>query len=183
MKMETSTVGMLYLVSIKLTRKATNEKIKQRLLVVGCEVDDIERKLRWTIDTSKYDSFMVTGIEKIRQKVHVLSTSVQQIDEGLDGPVITQGDGTKIVDQTVDTVKRPRFAVGLATQVIAVDEDAALRKVGHALISHTLGDITSSGASLSADSVLTIEELAPRDGTARARDVSNESNYAHIFRG
>jgi hypothetical protein len=37
--METSTVGMLYLVNIKLTRKATNEKIKQRLLVVGCEVD------------------------------------------------------------------------------------------------------------------------------------------------
>ena len=43
--MQPSTVGMLYLVNIKLTRKATNEKIKQRLLVVGCEVDDIERKL------------------------------------------------------------------------------------------------------------------------------------------
>ena len=85
MKMETSTIGMLYLVNIKLTRKATNEKIKQRLLVVGCEAGDIERKLRWTIDTSKYDNFMIKSVEKIRNKVHVLGTTIEQLDEGLDG--------------------------------------------------------------------------------------------------
>jgi len=181
--METSTIGMLYLVNIKLTRKATNEKIKQRLLVVGCEAGDIERKLRWTIDTSKYDNFMIKSVEKIRNKVHVLGTTIEQLDEGLDGPVIVQGEGTKIVDQTVDLVKSSRFAVGLATQVIAVDEDAALRKVGHALVDHTLGNLSSSGAKLSADSVLTVEELAPRNSTARARDVSNEANHAHIVRG
>ena len=51
--METGIIGMLYLVDIKLYRKSSNEKIKQKLLVVGCEADDIERKLRWAIDTSK----------------------------------------------------------------------------------------------------------------------------------
>ena len=180
--MEVSTIGMLYLVNIRLTRKASNEKIKQRLLVVGCEAGDIERKLRWTIDTSKYDSFMIESVEKIRDKVHVLGTTFEQLDEGLDGPVIVRGEGTKIVDQTVDTVKHTRFAVGLATQVIAVDEDAALRKVGHSLVNHTLGNLSVSGAKLSADSVLTIEELAPRNGTARARDVSNEATRARILR-
>ena len=184
--METGIIGMLYLVDIKLYRKSSNEKIKQKLLVVGCEADDIERKLRWAIDTSKYDNFMITNVEKVRNKVHLLSTRVKQIDEGLSNPVIVQGESTKIVDQTIDTTEKKgarKFAVGLATQVFAIDEDSALRKVGHALVSRTMGKSSASGASLSPDSTLTIEELAPRENTARARDVSNEIRRAHIVRG
>ena len=181
--MAEGTLGMLYLVNIKLTCKASNEKIKQRLLVVGCEAGDIERKLRWTMDTSKYDAMMVTSVEKIRQKVHVLSTHIEQLDEGLSTPVVQVGDGTKVVDQVVEDHTITKFAVGLATQVVAVDEDHAFRKIGHALIAHTMSELTSGGARLSSDSTLTIERLAPRDGTARGRDVSNESNSAKIMRG
>ena len=67
--------------------------------------------------------------------------------------------------------------------MLAKDEEHALRKLSHALMSHATGGHSHSGASLSADSTVEIEEVPRANGYATARDVSNEVNHAHMVRG
>ena len=49
--MEAPLLGMLYIVDVSVSDKSTGEMAKHKLLVVGCEADDIERKMRWIFDT------------------------------------------------------------------------------------------------------------------------------------
>lgn len=182
---DASLLGMLYLVDVRLVRRSSGEKLKHRLLLVGCEHADIERKLRWIFDTTEYKEMSLSGIEKVREKVHFLSTVVTQPDEPV-GPVIEREERSQIVHQQPILVEPydPRvFAIGLVTTMLAKDEAHALRKLSTALLSQATEGRSHSGAALSAESTLTIEEVPRSSGYARARDVSNESNRAHVMRG
>lgn len=182
---DTVLLGMLYIVDVRLVRHDTGEKHKHRLLLVGCEHADIERKLRWMFDATEYKGMAITGIEKVREKVHFLSTVVTQPDAPV-GPVIARDERSQVVPQQKTLIEPydPRlFAIGITTTMLAKDHEHALRKLGHALVSHATEGRSHSGASLSADSTVAVEEVPRSNGYATARDVSNEANRAHVMRG
>lgn len=177
--------GMLYIVSVRLVHAQTMETHKHKILIVGCEQKDIERKLRWIFDPLTYKQFSVSEIEKVREKVHFLSTVVtQQADPK--GPAIERREGTQVAVQasTLAEVYDPRlYAIGITTTMLARDEEHALRKVGNALIARTSAGKSNSAASLSADSQVSIEQVPLKSGFAKARDTSAEVNRAHFVRG
>jgi hypothetical protein len=182
---ETALLGMLYIVEVRLVRKDTSEKIKHKLLLIGCEHSDIERKIRWMFNSNEYKEMSISGIEKVREKVHFLSTIVTQLNAPV-GPVIERDEGSQVVPQQkteIDPYAPKLFAVGITTTMLAQDENHALRKIGNALISIATEGRSHSGAALSHDSTVAIEEISRGSGYAMPRDVSKESNVAHLIRG
>jgi hypothetical protein len=178
-------LGMLYVVDVRLVTKHTQEKIKHRLLLVGCEEPDIERKIRWLFDATKYKEISIKGIEKVREKVHFLSTSIIKLNEPTN-PVIEREDGTQTVPQQQQLHEQydPNlYAVGVTTTMLAKDEKHALRKVGNALINLASEGASHSGSNLSDDSNVQIEQVSKSSGFAKPRDVSMESNKATFVRG
>ncbi len=182
---EVSILGMLYIVEVQLFSKKTGEKIRHKLLIVGGEQSDIERKLSWVFDAKKYEGITIRGIEKVREKVHFLSTSITQIGESFE-PIVSTDEGSKVASG-VPTHTEPydplMFAIGLSTTMLAKDPEHALRKLGHALISRASEGKSHAGAKLSADSTLAVEQIPMSSGYAKPRDVSNESNQATFVRG
>lgn len=179
------TIGMLYVVEVRMVDKVTREKIKHKVLIVGGEERDIDRKVRWIFDSSRYREMSVTGVEKIRDKVHILQTVITQ-DEATVLPVIERTDRTESIPQgktIIDSVPLQLFAVGITTRMPAKDSVHALRKVGHAIVSSTLPDKSHSGASLSEDSTVVVEQIPFSSGYAMPRDVRNEANAATFVRG
>jgi len=179
-------IGMLHIVEIRMVTKGGGEKIKQRLLLVGCEAADIERKVKWLYEFEKYEQFAVTGIEKVREKVHVLSTSTTDNVENVADATIKRAENTEQVHGLSAGVRgdaRKLYAVGVTTTILANDEDHAVMKVGKALISRVSKIKSVEGPKLSANSVLQVEEIAMSSGYATARDVGSESNKAHFVRG
>lgn len=182
---EHSLLGMLYVVNVRLVRADTGEQLKHKLLMVGCEHDDIERKIRWLFNVNEYKELSISGVEKVREKVHFLSTVVTQQHVPV-GPVIARDERSQMVPQQKTLIEPydPRlYAIGVATTMLAKDEEHALRKLGHAMISRATEGKSHSGAALSADSMISIEEVPRSSGYATARDVSSEANRAHVVRG
>ncbi len=181
---DTALLGMLYVAEVRLVNRA-GEKIKHKILLVGCERDDIDRKMRWLFDATQYKEFHLQSVEKVREKVHFLSTTIVQ-DSQPETPIVVRGERSEPVQQiqTQQEAYDPLlFAVGIATTMLAKDAQHALRKVGHALISHSLEGSSHSGAQLSADSTVEIEVISKSSGYAAPRDVSQEANRAHFVRG
>ena len=177
-------IGMLYIVHVRMIKKTTKEKVKQRLLMVGCEHKDIARKINWIIDGSKYESVAITDIVKVRQKVHVISTVITQHKEQI-GPIISGTENSKYVDQVVPFDRNPSklYAIGLTTTMSGCSKGHALRKTARALAISTTDEIKSSNEpSLSEDSIIQIEEIPFRSQHVRARDTSSEINPAHVIR-
>lgn len=182
---DNSILGMLYIVEVRLVRADTGEKLKHKLLMVGCEQADIGRKLKWVFDSSEYKEFAITGTEKVREKIHFLSTVITQMDEPV-SPSISRDEGSQVVPQQKLLTQRyePKlFAMGVTTTMVAKDQGHAIRKLGYALISSVTEGKSHTGALLSQDSTVTIEEIPLKDGFAKARDVSNEVNKATFVRG
>jgi len=175
---------MLYVVEVGMVNISTKKKTRKKLLLVGCERADIARKMKWIIDGSKYERVKVKNIEKIRSKVHLLSTVIVQ-EKVRTNNIIQQGERSVEVHQTPkhEEYEPKVYAVGVTTTMIAKDESSALRKTGHALVSlnSKLGD--KGAATLSTDSTVTIEEVGFGSQHARARDTSSEINDAQIVRG
>lgn len=177
-------LGTLYIVTLRLVRHDSGEIVKHKLLMVGSEADDIERKLRWVFDATQYREFWVKDVEKVREKVHILSTIVNQPDAPV-GPVIHVGDRSQVVQQQqtlIEPYQPKKFAVGVVTTMIARDEMHALRKVGNALIDHATTAVSHAGAALSEDAQISIEEVPLASGFARARSVDGEATRAHVIR-
>lgn len=177
-------MGMLYVVDVRLVHANTGEKYKHKLIMVGCEHDDIERKLRWIFDATVYKEMSITGIEKVREKIHFLSTVITQVTAN--NPVIAREEGSQIVLQQTGRQEPydPRlYAVGITTTMLAKDESHALHKVGHALVSQATEGKSHAGAALSTNSTVVIEEVHQSSGYAMPRNVSNEVNRAHMVRG
>ena len=179
------TIGMLYVIEVRMVDKVTQEKIKHKVLIVGGEERDIDRKVRWIFDSSRYRELSITGVEKIRDKVHILQTVITQ-DGGPRTPVIDRGERTESIPQgkaIIENAPLLMYAIGISTRMPARDSVHALRKVGHAIVSSTLPDKSHSGASLSDDATITVEQIPFSSGYARPRDVSNEANTAYFVRG
>lgn len=177
-------LGMLFIVDVRMVLKGSDDITRSRLLVVGGQESDIELKLRWMFDVSKYSEFSIMHVEKVREKVHVLSTVVTQ--EATPTQVIDRPEGSQPVPSLhMQTEQyRPKlYAVGIVTTMLACDENHALRKVGSAISGR--GSIAKSfnAPKLSEDSSVTVEQVALSTGFARPRDVSAESNRAHFVRG
>jgi hypothetical protein len=153
--------------------------------VVGGEAADIERKLNWIFDIAKYSEFSISNIEKVREKVHTISTVITQ-EKAPAGPLVKRDENVKEMPQAKQSIEEydPRlYAVGIATTMLAKDEEHALRKVGHALINRIKTTKSHSGATLSEDSTVTVEQIPMSTGHAKPRDVSGEKNRAHFVRG
>ena len=181
---DTLILGMLYIVDVLLSNGGSGERTRHKLLMVGCEAADIERKLSWIFDPAVY-GITLKGFEKVREKVHFLSTVVTQPDAPV-GPVIAREERSQIVPQqkTITEPYDPKlYAIGITTTMLAKDQEHALRKLGHALVAQGTEGKSHSGASLSSDSTVVIEAVPMANGYASARDVSNESNRAHVMRG
>jgi hypothetical protein len=177
-------LGTLYLVDLRLNDLRSGEKTKHKLLMVGCVEDDIERKLRWAFDFSKYDEVSITGVEKIKEKIHILSTTVTQNDT-VPNAIIERDEGSQLIphQKTITEPYDPHlYAVGIATTILAKDPEHAMRKVGHAIVASASAH-SHTGATLSEDSTITIEEVSRGSGVAKPRDVSSEVNKAHFVRG
>lgn len=179
-------LGMLYIVDVRMVNRASKEKVKQRLLLVGCERDDVERKLRWIYDATQWMEFSVVAVEKVREKTHIISTVITQ-DAPPNSPVIERDERSEVVSQApkIERAKdyEPRlFAIGVSTTMVAQDANHAIRKTGAALSSSTLDVASYSGPRLSDDATVTVEEIPFRSGYATPRDQSNSATRAHIFR-
>lgn len=180
-----SIIGMLYLVNVRMTDKVTKERIRHRVLVVGGEESDIERKVKWLFDQSRYGALRISNIEKVREKVHILQTIIEQ-EAPAATPVIERGECTTHAPQgrlLIESVRPKLFAVGITTTMLGKDATHALRKVGHAIVSRTLPGKSHGGASLSNESTVAIEEIPFSSGVAMPKDVSNEVNQPHFVRG
>ena len=183
--MDAPLLGMLYIVDVTVTDKETSETAKHKLLLVGCEADDIERKMKWIFDTGNV-SLMIKGAEKVREKVHFLSTIITK-DPSVSSPVIMRDENSQTVNQFSPQLTEPYdpklFAVGIVTTMLAKDSDHALRKVATALMNRATVGKSHTGASLHDDSTINVEEIPKSNGYATARDVSNEVNKAHMVQG
>jgi len=176
-------LGMLYIVHLRLRNRA-GEKIKHRILMVGCEAADIERKLKWSFDMSRFDEFSITAIEKVKEKIHIISTVIEQQSEQ-PTVVIERDERSQLVgapSANVQAYDPKLFAIGVVTTMKALDQEHALRKVGRALVNSSIGK-SHDGPSLSPESTITVEEIAFPSGYATPRDVVNESNEATFVRG
>ena len=182
---EAPLLGMLYIVDVNVANKETGETAKHKLLLVGCEADDIERKMKWIFDTGNV-SVMIKGAEKVREKVHFLSTIITK-DRSVDSPVIMRDENSLSINQfspqLTEAYDPKLFAVGVVTTMLAKDSDHALRKVATALMNRATVGKSHTGASLHDDSTITVEEIPKSNGYASPRDVSSEVNKAHIVRG
>lgn len=176
---------MLYIVDVRLEDAGNGDIIKHRILLIGCEQADIERKLRWIFQGS-YKTISVSGIQKVREKVHYLNTYVTR-KQDLVNPVIKRNEGSMVAPQgkleTQETEQASKlYAIGVSTTMFADTDQQAIRKLGHALINKSVGG-SHSGAALSQDATLTIEEIPKPSRFAAPRDTSNEANRACIVRG
>lgn len=182
---EVNVLGMLHILDVRLVKKNTGEKIKHKLLMVGCEAADIERKLRWVFDAAEYAEMSIKNVEKVREKIHTLSTVITQ-ERAEAAVTIKRKENTQEVSGVVaerQAYNPNLYAIGIATTMLGEDEDHALRKVGRALIARTT-DVKSHGApALSDDAVVNVEQVPKSSGFARARDTSNEVNNARFVRG
>ena len=181
---DAAVIGLLYIVDVRMVARGSGEKIKHKLLVVGSEQPDIERKLRWMFDVAKYREFSIKSIEKVREKVHFLSTTITQEREP--GASIKRPDGTVPVVQQSELQEKYDpilYAVGITTTMLAKDETHALRKVGRALIAQGTEGQSHSGAALSEESMIQLEVIPKRSGYAMPKDTSLEANPARILRG
>lgn len=176
-------IGSLYLVVVRLDHH-DGEIIRHRLLVVGVEERDIERKIKWLFDPRKYAVIKIISVEKIEEGVHVLSTSITEEKENPDAVIKRPERTENVIQGRRDSGRRvKRFAVGIATHIYGRDADHALRKIGRAL-KNTGSPIKSTSApKLSAGSTVRVEEVGKGSGVAMPRDVSTELNRAVIFRG
>lgn len=182
--MDSHVLGMLYIVSVRFEDVKTREITKQRMLMVGCEIGDIEKKLRWIYEADKYTQFSVTEIEKVREKIHVLSTSITQPSDKPKNTILREdGRNQPVTEPTPDLPDLIHYAVGVSTRVYARDQYHALRKVSAALHEQGTEGPSSCSARLSPDSTVLIEEIAKPAKFARARDTSHETVKAHIVRG
>lgn len=178
-------IGMLHIVEVRLVSKDSEEKIKHKLLMVGCEAADIERKLRWVFDASKYQSFSVTSVEKVREKIHTLSTVITQEKAETEATIKRIENTQQIagVPSMTEQYNPNLYAVGITTTILAADEEHALRKVGRALMERTSEVKSGTAPMLSEDSTIQVEEIPKSSGFVRPRDVSGELNKAHFVRG
>lgn len=177
-------LGMLYIANVRLVNRAS-ETIKHRILLVGCEADDIERKLRWLFDATTYKEMSITGVEKVREKVHFLSTVITQAPAP-PAAVIDRDTRSEPVPEPSQHIERHDpllFAVGVTTTMYALDPTHALRKVGRALIAHATEGQSHTGPTLSEHSTVQVEAIPKPSGYAMPRDVTHESNRAHLMRG
>ncbi len=185
--MENAVLGMLYLADIRYEERGSEEIVRQRLLVVGNESADVERKLRWAYDITSFKSFSVVAIEKVREKVHVLHTHKQLACAPANG-VIQREEGSQAIPslhRNLEEYDPKLYAVGIVTTMLAKDPQHALRKVGSAISNSGSAKLAKvhGGPSLSENSQVTVEEIPKSSGYAAPRDVSKESNRAHFVRG
>lgn len=185
LRQEHAVIGMLYIVSVRFTDRRSREITKQRLLVVGSEEADIERKLRWIYETDNFCEFALTSVEKVREKIHVLSTVVTQPSEPKKNTILREEGRQEEIKEppTPDLPEMIHYAVGITTRVYARDHYHALRKIAAAINEHATDGPTSTTSRLSSDSVLQIEEIPKTSPIARARDVSNRLAPAQFVRG
>ena len=179
-------LGLLYIVEVRFVRKGSNEKTKQRLLMVGSEEKDIDRKLRWKFDLAQFSEFSITRMEKVREKIHLLNTVIEPMSTTPLNPVIERQEGTQIISQVSGSHEKydPHlYAIGLATTMLGKDESHAMRKLGSALVTSGSEIKSRAACELPDGSTLTIERIPMRSGTARPRDVSIELNRASFVRG
>lgn len=178
-------LGMLYIVDVRLVQKADGEKIKHRILLVGCEQDDIDRKIRWLFDAAKYKEIAITGIEKVREKVHFLSTTISQERPAPAAVIDRDGHSQPIPSAQLQTEQYDPnlYAVGLSAAFLAKDEAHAIRKAGRALINTATEGKSHTGGDLPEGATLTVEQIPKSSGYALPRDVSEEANKAHFVRG
>jgi hypothetical protein len=177
-------LGMLYIVDLRMVKRSTGEKIKHKILMVGSEEADIEKKLKWAFDFSEYSEFSIKSIEKVREKIHIITTSITQEKAPINA-VVETNEGSKVIPHQsaqIEQVEMKRFAIGITTTMTALDQDHALRRVAGALVNSTV-EHSKGGAKLSEDSVVLIEEVGFSSGYAMPRDVSNEVNRANFVRG
>ena len=180
-----SVLGMLHIVEVRLISKDSGEKIKHKLLMVGCEAADIDRKLRWVFDTTKYENFSISSVEKVREKIHMLSTIVTQ-EASAAAATIEREENTQQVTGVPSVIEQYNpnlYAVGITTTILATDEEHALRKVGRALMARSSEVKSQTAPMLSEDSTIQVEEIPKSSGFVRPRDVSGEVNRAHFVRG
>lgn len=181
-----SVVGMLHIVEVRMVTKGSGEKIKQKLLLVGCEAADIERKIKWLFDVNNYEQFSVVSVEKVREKVHVLSTVITDNEVVVSDATIKRSENTQEVFGASGGPRgdsRRLFAVGVTTTILANDENHAVRKVGKALMARGGPVASVEGPKLSADSNVQVEEMSMSSGFSKSRDVSSQINKAHFVRG
>ena len=181
-------LGMLWQVNVRLVRVGTGEVYRHKILMVGCEFNDIERKLRWVFDHSTYSVMEVSGAQRVREKIHILSTVITE-QKTPPAAIIDRSDRSQIVTEqaivTEETVEETfgLYAVGVATKMSATDELHALRKVGRALVAKGGAVASDSAPVLSEDATVTVERINYSSGFAMPRDISNAVTKAHIMRG
>lgn len=168
-------IGQLYLIKIRGVT-AAKEKIKESWLVNGSTPDECIMKMRYRIDLSEYTEFSVTGVEKIKPGMHMLSRAVTQID---DEPKQVTPEGVAHVQRTNQPTNGGSFAVGFAGSVGAADQGHALRLVAQCLIDHSLGRENSR---VHGDRQIIVEEIGETDSTA-SPEYQNIYTRTSIFRG
>jgi len=181
-------LGMLWQVNVRLVRIDTGEVYRHKILMVGCEFGDIERKLRWVFDRSTYSTMEVSGARRVREKIHILSTVITE-QKSAPAAVIERDDRSQIVPNPATVTEETAeenyclYAVGVVTKMSATDELHALRKVGRALAAKGSPVSSDSAPTLSEDATITVEQISYSSGYAMPRDISDSKTKAHIMRG
>ena len=177
-------LGMLYLIDVRVSVLSTREIMKHHMLVIGGEEADIERKLRWMFDVTKYTDIRITSCVRIREKMHILRTTLLKESTEPDAVIKRLNDVQNVFQPTqVASSENGKFwAVGLSTTMHGFDEGHCIRKIARALAEAYAPIKNKDAPVLSENSTLLIEEISEPSGFAMPRDVTGEANKAHIFR-
>ena len=181
--MSNASTGFLFLVKIK---ESDNESLLyHEVLIVANTENEIESRLKWSLDIPNTSSLKIVSASKIKQKIYMIKTTHKSTETPPDS-IVKRLEGTNNVygaNQVNSDYKPKLYALGVSTLMPAADESHAIRKVGKALMSKGLKVKNSNSPTLSDDSTLSVEEVSFSSGFSSARDVSSEANKATFVRG
>lgn len=173
-----ATLGQLYVVRTRGEYKKDRTIEKCVLIMQACNPEEIEPKLRFHFDTSKYLTFSIVSIEKVKPHVHTLSTSLIPVSD-LDGLPSNFRLETPMSDSKAEKHRTNQpsnskiFAVGVVGRMAARDGDHAFRKLGKYLLKLGLGDEADSP--LFEGGKVIVDEEGPTDST-----VTSASQFARL---
>jgi hypothetical protein len=141
-------VGQLYLVRVRGQYKGDDGIIEKMSLIMQARNEgEISTKISYMLDISKYCSFSITRIEKIRPRFHILSTNKYAVSD-IKMVQRLRIEGSKLSADKQRTngtsANQPRWAFGLIGGLNADNEQSAFRRIGRWLLSLGLdGEVSS----------------------------------------
>lgn len=181
----TPIIGHIFIIRTRGEMRVDGSIEKMTILLQAAQQEELQQKVRYMLDLSRYSSFSITHIEKVRPKFHVLKSNlipkedVQSLRSSVEMPSAATGSAeAQRTNQPSSSPGARLFAFGVAGKLVADCEEHAMRKVGKWLLS--LGLDKEWGSPLMGGGKLIVEEEGPVDSTVTSQSQLNRMDATHF---